>query len=445
MDQITQNSIKETPRDDIETALDLLAEGAFEDIPAGFDSLGVRIKEIATANQKDGKDELIRLVSMSINLNEAVTSAAGMIRDTREVDKLSQTIASAAEEMVASVHEIARNSEGAAEEASNVRASADKGVNAAEKAVSTMQNIADAVSTATGQVQTLAAASEKIGEIVEQIDAIAKQTNLLALNATIEAARAGEAGKGFAVVASEVKNLSNQTSNATENIRERIDNLRQEMDGIVTSMEQGSKAVNDGLVVISNTGEEMQNMSNQVIGVTTKMEEIAVILGEQTEASNEVAKGITTIADMTSKNVTQIETIVDFLANTDEELINCLDALLTKQIPDMTIYRAKSDHIIWKKKLAEMMVGRVRLNPQELADHHQCRLGKWYDTIKDPKIRDNPAFTAMVTPHDAVHRHGIEAAHLYEDGDLEGALAEINRVAEYSKEVVRLLDDLIDD
>ncbi|MEK9672289.1 MAG: CZB domain-containing protein [Rhodospirillaceae bacterium] len=109
----------------------------------------------------------------------------------------------------------------------------------------------------------------------------------------------------------------------------------------------------------------------------------------------------------------------------------------------MTIYRAESDHIIWKKKLAEIMVGHARLNPIELADHHSCRLGKWYDSLKDEAIKKHPAYAATLEPHAAVHAHGIEAARLYQAGDLEDAMNEIHKVADASKDAVRHLDDLI--
>jgi len=72
------------------------------------------------------------------------------------------------------------------------------------------------------KVTVLGHTIEKIGAVVSLIDGITEQTNMLALNATIEAARAGEAGKGFAVVASEVRNLAQQTGQATADINAQI-------------------------------------------------------------------------------------------------------------------------------------------------------------------------------------------------------------------------------
>src|SRR5262249_52338313 len=90
-----------------------------------------------------------------------------------------------------------------------------------EAAQITAQAVADAGQT-NEQIQSLASAAQRIGGVGELIHPIAGQTNLLALNATIEAARAGDAGKGFAVVASEVKSLANQTARATEEISSKI-------------------------------------------------------------------------------------------------------------------------------------------------------------------------------------------------------------------------------
>ncbi len=94
-----------------------------------------------------------------------------------------------------------------------------------------------------GIVQGLSEASNKIGDVVKLITDIAGQTNLLALNATIEAARAGEAGRGFAVVASEVKNLADQTAQATHDIVEQITNIQESTSSAVSAIQEISQTI----------------------------------------------------------------------------------------------------------------------------------------------------------------------------------------------------------
>ena len=104
--------------------------------------------------------------------------------------------------------------------------------NHTREAVTTIEgatrNIDELIETVTSIEERLEALTQALGRVsrvAENISAIAKQTNLLALNATIEAARAGAAGKGFAVVAGEVKNLSQETANATDEITATVSEL----------------------------------------------------------------------------------------------------------------------------------------------------------------------------------------------------------------------------
>ncbi|MBC7313691.1 MAG: CZB domain-containing protein, partial [Rhizobium sp.] len=327
-------------------------------------------------------------------------------------------------------------------EAEQARIAADEAMHAAENAVATMQIITRAVEEAAGKVESLAEASSQIGEIVQQIEAIAKQTNLLALNATIEAARAGDAGKGFAVVAGEVKNLASQTARATEDIRSRIAKLRGDMGSIVASMEQGAKAVEEGRAVIATTGDGMRNVVGRIANVTAKMTDVAEILSQQNEASAEISRGIGTIADMAHQNVDGIDAVLDVMDRSDRIIAGAIGEMAKLEIGDFTIHVAKSDHMIWRKRLAEMVAGRTQLNPRELADHHSCRLGKWYDALKDPEIRNHPAYRKLEGPHRDVHAAGIKAAECYNDGDLDGALRKVREAAAASVFVMQYLDEL---
>jgi len=248
-------------------------------------------------------------VDINIQSNETAISAARMLTACREVDQRTQALAAASEEMVASVGQISTTADDTVKRAAQMKASAEQGMSTVGLASKAMDRVETTANEASDKIMALNAASEEIGTIVGSIDAIAKQTNLLALNATIEAARAGEAGRGFAVVASEVKVLSQQTSKATEDIRERIERLRSEVELIVAAMSNCKAAAAESKHVVSQLGAEMSNVDNHTTTVTQGMHEIAGILNQQTEASREVAEGIAAIAEMTRTSVDQIKGI----------------------------------------------------------------------------------------------------------------------------------------
>lgn len=128
-----------------------------------------------------------------------------------------QTVATAAEELSASILEIS---------------------NQVSHTANSAKDTATIIEEASQQVHRLSEAAGKIGQIVDMIQGIAEQTNLLALNATIEAARAGEAGKGFAVVASEVKNLAGKTAAATREIVMQVNTIQSETEKTVNGVNE---------------------------------------------------------------------------------------------------------------------------------------------------------------------------------------------------------------
>ncbi|CCE04402.1 conserved hypothetical protein [Bradyrhizobium sp. STM 3843] len=384
--------------------------------------------------------DLDATVELCINSNEASISAARLIAASVNQSERCQGLAAASVEMQASVQTISTTSTAAATEAAATRRIVDDSVAAVRRTLETMHGIASAVRDTSAKIADLSAASAEIGSIVGTIDAIANQTNLLALNATIEAARAGEFGKGFAVVAAEVKNLSQQTTKATEDIKGRIERLQAEMSGIVAAMAGGAKAVDVGMSEMNNLAQTIDQAGSRTAAVSAKMDEISSILTEQTAAADEVAQGITIIADLATANSNEVMSLADTMAKTDSQVGKMLGEIAKLSLDNRVVRLAKADHVIWKKRLVDMSVGRLSLKADELSDHHNCRLGKWYYGEGSQRFAGNAVFRHLEQPHAAVHRHGKEAARLFGMGRIDEALAEIGNVEKASQEVLADLD-----
>jgi len=381
-------------------------------------------------------------VDLCINSNEASISGAKLISASVDQSSRCQGLAAASVEMVASVKTISESSNSAAAEATAMRQIVDQSVADVRRTMSTMDGIAQSVQDTSAKVADLSAASVEIGSIVGTIEAIASQTNLLALNATIEAARAGEYGRGFAVVAGEVKNLSQQTSKATEDIKTRINRLQNEMAKIVEVMSAGAGAVQTGSDEMRELAAKIDEAGHRTATVSAKMDEISGILSEQSAAVDEVAQGITVIADLSVANVVEIKALADTMSKTDSDIGKMLGRLANLSLADKVIRLAKADHVIWKKRLVDMSVGRVTLKANELSDHRNCRLGKWYYADGVGQFGENAVFKHLEHPHEAVHRHGKEAARFFELGKMQDALSEIAKVEAASIEVLSDLDRL---
>lgn len=123
-----------------------------------------------------------------------------------------------------------------------------------QKSVAMIKNIVEQMDQSSGEIST----------IVDMINSISEQTNLLALNASIEAARAGEAGKGFAVVADEIRDLAEQTSKATEDIRDKILDIQNKSTVAVQQTESSEQIVSGNVEIVNETEEIFNNIINEL-------------------------------------------------------------------------------------------------------------------------------------------------------------------------------------
>ncbi len=175
-----------------------------------------------------------------------------------------------------------------------------------EKNAQVAINAVDIGAQTTNTVTELTDAAIQIGEVMSIIVDIAEQTNLLALNATIEAARAGDAGKGFAVVAQEVKNLSAQSTSATQDIAKYVDKIQQvsadtenaigNITGIISQMDAVTHSVVNTMQQQFHATTEITEKVQQVTrGINTVVRSIDVV-GDAAEASKTMSENLLTNA-----------------------------------------------------------------------------------------------------------------------------------------------------
>ncbi len=221
--------------------------------------------ETAQAERVEKMDRAIKRFDAEVNQALAAVdgastqlgdSATTMVAAAGQASSNVQSVATAAEEMSASVAEISSQT--------------GTSRNVAGEAVK-------AVTTASRVVDELAATAQQITGIVDLISDIADQTNLLALNATIEAARAGEAGKGFAVVAHEVKTLASRTGQATADIAQKVQ-------GIAHGSEEAVK-------MIAQVTEVMQRIDEIATAIAGAIEEQSAVTTSIAQNAQEAAQG----------------------------------------------------------------------------------------------------------------------------------------------------------
>ncbi|GAB4522153.1 MAG: hypothetical protein Tsb0019_23890 [Roseibium sp.] len=375
-------------------------------------------------------------------LNELAMSMALLCRNTQEANANSQSISASAEELVVSIGEISNNSDGASQEANQTNDAAKDGM-AKMSAVS--KAIGDISSTSRQTSQSLADLSDaasQIGEFLTVIQSIADQTNLLALNATIEAARAGEAGKGFAVVASEVKTLASQTGKATEDIAQRIEALTSGMETIQTAIQSSEGAIKTGEEAIGAANEIMRNIDTMVGSVSERVTQINQILHQQKEASHEIAQNVASVAQSNRNTDERLNDMQRILKGSNDAFNETAKSFFNEDSDRSLVEMARIDHVLFKKRVIDTVTGHDDWSSSAMPDHHGCRLGKWYDAIKNEKIRAHPTFRNLSEPHKAVHDAGHRALKAAEEGRTSEAFAALVELDVASKTVLQGLSDL---
>jgi methyl-accepting chemotaxis protein len=243
----------------------------------------------------------------------------GMHRQRAETDQ----VATAMNQMTATVQEVARNASSAAASAHHADEQATQGKQVMGQSMKANDLLAKEVERAAEVIERLEGESESIGKVLEVIQEIAEQTNLLALNAAIEAARAGEQGRGFAVVADEVRTLANRTQHSTQEIQQIIERLQTGATEAAQVMVEGKSRAQESVELVDKAGEALDVIVGAVDTISTMNTQIASAAEEQTAVAEEINRNIvniTQVAEGTSNGAQQTSAASEQLARLASEL-----------------------------------------------------------------------------------------------------------------------------
>lgn len=247
---------------------------------------------------------------MAEALRKQVTAIKGLTRDvsdvSREVAQAMAHLASSASQQAAAVAETASTVEEMEKAARSAAGNASQIVDAADKtteasirgraAVDTTSGlilrIKDDSQAISGKSKALVASVEEIGNIIGSVNAIAEQSKILAVNASIEAAKAGEYGLGFAVVAQEVKDLAQQSKEATLQITGTLTGIRQAIENMVSTAEHGERRTEEGVKMIANAGAIVNDLSDAIRENSEYANIINTSVNQQTLGLTQIASAI---------------------------------------------------------------------------------------------------------------------------------------------------------
>lgn len=277
--------------------------------------------DVATDSEDEVGKLLQAMAKMHKNLQEVIRKVTGstveLASATEEMSRImSETtdnvsrqrietddVATAMNEMTATVQEVARNASHAADSAAQADKEAQASKHIVDQTVNSINELAIAIREVASATSKLTDETNNIGGVLDVIKGIAEQTNLLALNAAIEAARAGEQGRGFAVVADEVRTLASRTQNSTQEIQSMIQRLQLGAKDTVRAMEQGLNLVETTVSASAQAESSLKTILKSAKIILDMNTQIATAAEEQSQVSEGINRSVTNIASVAEQTV----------------------------------------------------------------------------------------------------------------------------------------------
>jgi len=236
------------------------------------------------------------LESLATSSNQTLGVANDTSTNITSQNEKLELVATAIEEMTATVNDIAENGSDCAritEESQKITLDGQQNV---RNTVATIEELSQDINHASDVITTVQQESQSISSVSEVIATIAEQTNLLALNAAIEAARAGEQGRGFAVVADEVRSLASKTQESTTSINEIITALQTRSNEAVGMMQKSQTKVEETIKQANISGDSLNKITLSGKQVQEMIVQISTASEEQAKVTQDVMHNVVEIS-----------------------------------------------------------------------------------------------------------------------------------------------------
>ncbi len=298
--QHTLEAVNRIARGDLTEKLTVTRRDELGQLQSGLQQMMLNLHELI-----DGiRSGVIQVASAAEQLSSVTEQTnSGISNQKTETDH----VATAMNEMTATVHNVARNAEEASVAASVADQQANEGEQIVAEAIAQIQRLATELNQSAEAVRHLQDQSDKIGGVLDVIKAVAQQTNLLALNAAIEAARAGEAGRGFAVVADEVRNLALRTQRSTEEIESLVAGVQSGTQAVASGMESSLQLSESSVKCTHRAVGALENITSKVSIIQTMNQQIATAAEQQSAVAEEINRAVINVRDISDQTANTCE------------------------------------------------------------------------------------------------------------------------------------------
>ncbi|WP_142847611.1 methyl-accepting chemotaxis protein [Telmatospirillum sp. J64-1] len=266
---------------------------------------------------------------LSAAVYDIMSSVQEQAATTRQQAAAVQEITATVEELSQSARQVADMARDVSSSADTVAASGASGLQAVQDSTAAMEAIRSQTESVAENIIGLSERMQTVGEIIASVNEIAERSNLVALNAAIEAADARDQGRRFSVVADEIKNLADQSKDATRQVRSILEQTQKGINTSVMLTEEALKRVTAGREKTLQAEEFIRQMAGdvqesagsfqQVVGATNQQqigfEQIAQALHQIRQASMQTA----TSTDELAKASSNLRTLGESLARNMEK------------------------------------------------------------------------------------------------------------------------------